>query len=381
MDHYQKPQDLDERPSSRFAAMRPDRKTLPRLFRNLKYFFLDSWFDIICILIIAGIAGAVWIIQAHPSLLFPLLAPDGTTYNPSISYPYREPIFSSLAAGLICGFIPAAIILFAQFWVRSFADCSSAILGLLYSLSSGTCFQVILKKSIGGLRPHFLTVCEPVIPEGVVGQGFNGIMYSVGQVCTGNQSDVNNALQSFPSGHTEVAFAGLGYLTIYLFTHLRIGDRDRSVKAGFWRMVAVLAPILLATYISCTLVLGYHHHAYDCFFGAAIGSLTALLGYRTAFRSITDSRTNWKPRVGRRLKRALESDATESDEHGHRDLEEGLTGGVGGGVHVNGNANGGEGDRARGIQLVNGDRRAPFRRGVRESLSDGDTENENEARN
>lgn len=244
--------------------------------------------------------------EARPARLFPLFSPDGTTYATEISYPYQKNIFSSLTAGLICGIIPVSIIILTQIWLKSFADMSSGILGLLYSLSTGTCFQVILKKTIGGLRPHFLAVCEPVIPEGVVGVGFNGILYSVDQVCTGDRARINNALQSFPSGHSEIAFAGLGYLTIYLFTHLRIPDRNKTERAGFWRMITVLMPLLLATYIACTLVLGYHHHATDCFFGAAIGIVTASLGYRCAYQSLFNGATNWKPRLGRHMKRELE---------------------------------------------------------------------------
>lgn len=317
-----------------FTTLRPDKRTMPRLFRYLKAFFLDAWFDMVCILGVAAIAGAVrpipllfpsstltahslfsqvWIIDARPSRLFPLLTPDGATYSPTISYPYREPIFNSLVTGLLCGFIPIAVIVFSQLFIRSFADCSSAILGLLYSLATGTCFQVILKKSVGGLRPHFLSVCKPVIPAGVVGEGFNGIMYSVDDVCTGKPHEITNALQSFPSGHSEIAFAGLGYLALYLFTHLGIGDRSRASQAGFWRMIFVIVPILFATYIACTLVLGYHHHAHDCFFGAAVGIMTALMGFRIAFRSITDCRTNWRPRVGRRLKREMDRHAEESE--------------------------------------------------------------------
>jgi len=245
-------------------------------------------------------------VEARPARLFPLFSPDGTTYAPEISYPYQKNIFSSLAAGLICGFIPIGTILLAQIGFKSFADLSSGILGLLYSLSTGTCFQVILKKSIGGLRPHFLAVCEPEIPDDVVGVGFNGIMYAVDQVCTGDRDRINNALQSFPSGHSEIAFAGLGYLTIYLFTHLRIPDRNKIERTGFWRMILVMLPLLLATYIACTLVLAYHHHATDCFFGAAIGIVTASLGYRSAYRSLFDGTTNWRPRLGRRMKREME---------------------------------------------------------------------------
>lgn len=345
MSQHPKPQQVLDPPTPRSrlqqftATIKPDRKTLPRLLRNLKCFFLDSWFEILCILVVAAITGLVcitskmtapilerqassqpsplltqeaciqvWVIHARPPRLFPL------TYDPSISYPYRTPIFSSLLTGVLCAAIPLAVIVLAQLWIQSFADCSAAILGLLYGLVTGTCFQVIIKKSIGGLRPHFLAVCKPVIPTGMGGEGFNGLMYTVDDVCTGDNARIDNAMQSFPSGHSEIAFAGMGYLALYLFTHLRIADRTRTSTTGFWRMILVLLPLLFATYIASTLVLGYHHHAHDCFFGAAIGILTALLGYRTAFRSITDSRTNWLPRVGRRLKRALHADEDEDED-------------------------------------------------------------------
>ncbi|KIV97255.1 hypothetical protein PV10_01026 [Exophiala mesophila] len=316
------------------ASIKPDRTTLPRLLHNLKIFILDSWFDVVCILVIAGITGVIWVIEARPNRLFPLLSPDGTTYAPEISYPYLTNVFSSLGAGLVCAIIPVGVMILSQFFIHSFADASSGILGLFYSLVTGTCFQVILKKSIGGLRPHFLAVCQPRIPDGVLGQGFNGILYSVDQVCTGDPGRINNALQSFPSGHSEIAFAGLGYLAIYLFAHLKMGDGSRVVRTGFWRMVIVMMPLLLATYLACTLVLRYHHHAFDCFFGALIGIVTAVLGYRSAYRSVFDGTTNYRPRLGRRMKREVDREETRvaDEEHalgdiGPADLEMGSGGG------------------------------------------------------
>lgn len=159
---------------------------------------------------------------------------------------------------------------------------------------TGTCFQVIIKKTIGGLRPHFLGVCKPVIPDGLVGQGYEGVMYTADQVCTGDPSQIENALTSFPSGHAEVAFSGFGYLAIYLFAHLRITSLSRR-RGSHWRLLLVVAPLLLATYLAATLVLGYHHHAYDVFFGAFIGWFMAFMGYRTVFRGVIDARWNTVP--------------------------------------------------------------------------------------
>ncbi|KAH0848816.1 hypothetical protein FOPE_02996 [Fonsecaea pedrosoi] len=316
--HYRPRMPLASRIRSFATVLKPDKTTLPRLGQYSKAFFLDHWLDVVCVLAIAGITGAIWIIPTRPHHLFPLLTPDGATYNPLIGYPYVTPIFSSLLTGLLCGLVPLAVIFLSQTFARSFTDFSSATLGLLYSLVTGTCLQVILKKFIGGLRPHFLSVCIPVVPDRLIGSGYNGMMYRAGDVCTGNPKDIDNALQSFPSGHSEIAFAGMGYLSIYLFAHLHIGDASKPEKRGFWRMILVLMPILFATYISSTLVLGYHHFAHDCLFGAAIGCLTAVLGYRIAFRGLLDARMNWRPRLGRRLRRVVDA---ESDKEHHVGLE------------------------------------------------------------
>ena len=199
-------------------------------------------------------------------------------------------------------------------------------MGLFYSLVTGTFFQVLLKKFIGGIRPHYLAVCRPRLAG--PGLGYNGNLYPADQICTGDKGRITYAMQSFPSGHSEVAFAGFGYLAIYLYTHLRIGDPRVSNSLGFWRMILVLMPIMLATYISATLVLAHHHYVFDCVFGAAIGSLTALLGYRLAFRSLTCSENNCEPRVGNRLKREMENRKEEARHlpqmlgmDGSRDLE------------------------------------------------------------
>lgn len=207
-----------------------------------------------------------------------------------------KPIFSPAGAGALCAVLPLYTFALAQVWQRSFTDYASAVLGLSYSMVTGTCIQVILKKTVGGLRPHFLAVCQPVLPpaNGSSGIGFQMSMYTAKQVCTGDPHRIQNALESFPSGHAEVAFAGLGYLAIYLFTHLGITSRSRK-RGSHWRMLCIVAPLLLATYLSSTLVLGYHHHDYDVIAGALIGWFTAFLGYRMVFMGVFDARWNTVP--------------------------------------------------------------------------------------
>jgi diacylglycerol diphosphate phosphatase / phosphatidate phosphatase len=228
--------------------------------------------------------------------LIPVTGPSGDIYYPEIAYPYVEPIFSSVLAGVLSALIPVVVMLVSQLWIQSFDDFSHGVLGLAYSMVTGTCFQVILKKTIGGLRPHFLAVCQPVIPplEGGAGVGYQNIMWTTEQICTGDAKRVKNALESFPSGHSEVAFAGLGYLAIYLFAHLQIRSTRRR-RGSYWRMLFIVAPLLLATYLASTLVLGYHHHGYDVIFGALIGVTMAVFGYRMVFRGVWDPKWNTVP--------------------------------------------------------------------------------------
>ena len=77
-------------------------------------------------------------------------------------------------------------------------------------------------------------------------------------------------------------------------------------------MLFVVAPLLFATYLASTLVLGYHHHGYDVIAGGLIGLTMAFFGYRMCFASIWDPRWNTVP-----LTRSRDS-RTGEDEEGLR---------------------------------------------------------------
>ena len=92
-----------------------------------------------------------------------------------------------------------------QIRIKSFWDLNNAVIGLLYSLITAAVFQVFLKWLIGGLRPHFLAVCRPsLVPGQITGNGYREIMYDR-KICTGDEKQINDALESFPSGHSTAA--------------------------------------------------------------------------------------------------------------------------------------------------------------------------------
>ncbi|ETN43565.1 uncharacterized protein HMPREF1541_02724 [Cyphellophora europaea CBS 101466] len=270
------------------------------LATDLRLWFLSTWLDWLFLILAGAAAAAVWVIPHTHNRLFPVTYFDGSgdVVWPEIAFPYVEPIFDSTAAGILCAAIPILSMLIAQIWIRSFLDFANGCLGLVYALVTGTLFQVVLKKVIGGLRPHFLAVCEPVLPprDGSSGVGFQGLMFTVDQVCTGDKDKIANAIESFPSGHSNIAWAGMGYLAIYLWAHL--GIRSVSMRRpSFWRMLMVIAPMWFATYICSSVALGYHHHGYDVIFGSLIGMVMAVFGYRMVFASVLDRRWNTVPLV------------------------------------------------------------------------------------
>jgi diacylglycerol diphosphate phosphatase / phosphatidate phosphatase len=296
---------LREPQRARFqAGIRPlrtipfDKPAFQNLVTNLRLWFLATWLDWLFLILAGASAAAVWVIPHNHNRLFPItFSESGDIVWPEVAFPYVEPIFDSTVAGILCTAIPIVSMLIAQIWVRNFLDFANGCLGLVYALVTGTLFQVVLKKVIGGLRPHFLAVCEPRIPiDRSLGQGFQGIMFTVDQICTGDKDKIDNAIESFPSGHSNIAWAGLGYLAIYLWAHLGIRSISRR-RPSYWRMLMVVSPLFFATYIASTLALGYHHHGYDIIFGSLIGMVMAVFGYRMMFASVLNPRGNTVPLI------------------------------------------------------------------------------------
>lgn len=157
-------------------------------------------------------------------------------------------------------------------------------IGLLYSLIVAAVFQVFLKWLIGGLRPHFLAVCKPVAPltSTQIGTGFRQIMYDR-SVCTGDENQINDSLESFPSGHTTAAFAGFVYLSLYLNAKLKVFS---NYHPAMWKLIAIWAPILGAVLIGGALTIDEFHNWYDVVAGAIIGTVMAFSAYRMTYASV-----------------------------------------------------------------------------------------------
>jgi len=208
------------------------------------------------------------------------------------AYPKRTEIFSTFVAGAVSFSITTLCALFLQIWVRSKKDFHHAVLGLLMSLIGASFFQVTCKWVIGGLRPNFFEICKPDLTKLSQGHGYGGIYFDR-SICTGDYHEINEAFQSFPSGHSSAAFAGFLFLSFYLNAKLKM--TCSPYRGAFWKIVIVTLPILAATLISLSRLIDYSHHWYDIAFGALIGIAFAFVGYASQYHSIFNPLNNHLP--------------------------------------------------------------------------------------
>lgn len=160
-------------------------------------------------------------------------------------------------------------------------------------------FQVILKQLVGGFRPYFLDVCMPDISRapshnasGLNGVGFQQVMYTI-EVCTQpDASRLQNAITSFPSGHSTAAFAGFGFLFLWLNAKLKVWADH---KPAFWKLLLTFVPVLAAVLIAGSLTIDAAHNWYDIIGGSLIGIIMAYASYRTCYAAVWDWRFNHLP--------------------------------------------------------------------------------------
>jgi len=263
--------------------------------------------DIITMAIMGAIGLGVYMADPAPSRSFPIVFQDGEIVYPEFAYPLRNEIIPIYAAALMAFFIPFIVFLIVQIRARSFWDVNNATIGLLYSLIAAAVFQVFIKWLIGGLRPHFLAVCKPVIPDGLgfgaadngdefgangnVANGYRQIMFDR-SICTGDKKEINDSLESMPSGHTTAAFAGFVFLYLYLNAKLKV---FANYHPAMWKLIAIYAPLLGACLIGGALTIDEYHNWYDIFAGAVIGTMMAFSSYRMVYASVWDFRFNHIP--------------------------------------------------------------------------------------
>jgi len=251
------------------------------------------WMDYLLMGVLGSVALGVHSLQPASNRVFPVYFRNGEVVNPEFGYPLQKNIVPTWLSALLAFIVPFIFIMLMQIRVRSFNDANTALMGLTYAILCGSVSQVIIKWLIGGLRPHFYSVCKPNISANNVGTGtgFDGLLFDR-SICTGDDKDIKNALESMPSGHATAAFASLVYLSLYLNGKLKI---FANYRPQYWKFVLFYAPLLGAVLIASSLTIDHYHHWYDILAGSVIGTIFAFGSYRFQYASVWDYRFNHIP--------------------------------------------------------------------------------------
>ncbi|KAL5412683.1 hypothetical protein PMIN03_004152 [Paraphaeosphaeria minitans] len=255
----------------------PDRPTF-------KEWLQCCWLDVLTQLLCVLVAFIIYL-TAPPLMTryFPLYpgihsTPWGLKYGQPYIGEYINTTWSAAISFVVPFLIMTAV---SGWWFNSFWDGNAACIGLGYALATSTVFQSLIKVSIGGLRPHFLSLCDPPIPPayGAIGHA-PGVMYYTTDVCRGDPDKLREAQMSFPSGHACAAFAGFGFLALYFNAKFGIlghkpreaekedvkpgargvqvsveevrQERRRFTRIPHWRLALFALPVLIAVIMAAS---------------------------------------------------------------------------------------------------------------------------------
>ncbi|KAL7414199.1 phosphatidic acid phosphatase type 2/haloperoxidase [Mrakia frigida] len=246
--------------------------------------------DLITMALMGALGLGLYESPPAPSRSFPIYFEDGQIVYPEYAYPMRKEVVPILLAAALAFLVPFVFIALFQIRHKSIHMLTATTMALVQSLITAAVFQVFLKTLIGGFRPHFLEVCKPNILPGDVpkGNGFGNIMYQR-DVCTGDEKEINDSLESFPSGHSTAAAAGFVFLSLYINAQMKVMS---DYRPAYWKQIFFFAPLLGVVLIGGALTIDKFHHWWDVAAGITIGTATAFVSYRQCFASVWDFRFN-----------------------------------------------------------------------------------------
>ncbi|GJQ66149.1 wun [Trypoxylus dichotomus] len=147
----------------------------------------------------------------------------------------------------------------------------------------------IIKYTVGRLRPHFLTVCEPNVNCTLPA---NKHRYIVNFECTNplyiyDKRIIKELRLSFPSGHSSFAMYTMLYFAVYIQSRMT-WDGSKLLRHTL-QFLAISAAI----FTGMTRISDYKHHWSDVLGGLSIGTVTACVVARYASGFFSKKKKNY----------------------------------------------------------------------------------------
>jgi len=220
------------------------------------------------IILLILLAVQIVLNRIHPFYRF-----VGKDMMDDLKYPFHPNTIPFWSVHVFSVALPVVIFVIRYLWRRDVHDLHHAILGLFYAYLLTGVITDSIKVGVGRPRPNFFWRCFPD------GQDFYDDLSNV--ICYGDDKDVREGHKSFPSGHTSLSFAGLGFLSLYMAGKLQTFDR----KGHICKLCVVFFPLLAAALVGVSRVDDYWHHWTDVFAGGLIGITVSFFCYHQFFPS------------------------------------------------------------------------------------------------
>ncbi|KAH6918960.1 phosphatidic acid phosphatase type 2 domain-containing protein 1A [Coprinopsis sp. MPI-PUGE-AT-0042] len=175
--------------------------------------------------------------------------------------------------------------------VRSWWDLHNSSLGLILGLALTGATTQFIKVTVGRPRPDIISRCMP--SAGALDPEFGLFNWTM---CTQpDDSVLNEGFRSFPSGHSSMSFAGLGFLAFYLAGKLHLFD-ERGHAGKAW---VSIFPFFGAAMVAISRTMDYRHHWHDVIVGSFLGILMSFFAYRQYYPPLTSevSHRPYSPRI------------------------------------------------------------------------------------
>ncbi|XP_022990866.1 lipid phosphate phosphatase 2-like isoform X1 [Cucurbita maxima] len=233
---------------------------------------MHDWFIFLLLVLIEFILNL-----SHPFYRY-----VGKDMMTDLKFPFKDNTVPFWAVHIYAVLLPIVVFLFVYWRRKDVYDLHHAILGLLYSILVTAVITDAIKIAVGRPRPNFFWRC---FPDG------KDVYDKLGNVvCHGDEHVIKEGHKSFPSGHTSLSFAGLGFLSLYLSGKIKAFDQRGHIA----KLCIVFLPLLFAALVGISRVDDYWHHWQDVFAGGLLGLVISTFCYLQFFPPPYNSQ-GWGP--------------------------------------------------------------------------------------